>query len=565
MMVKRFTYLVAALSLLFACGKKTTENENSAAKKIFRYNQAEGLSSLDPAFARDQANTWAVNQVYNGLYEMDKELSVVPALVETWNISEDGKTYTFNIRKGVNFHDDPAFAGGKGREVTADDFIYSFKRILDPKTASPGAWIFNDKILANTDGSISDTCFKKNDDYSFNVYLRKPFPPFLHILAMPYAYVVPKEAVEKYGKDFGRKAAIGTGPFTLKQWSANESMTLLKNQNYWRRDAADKPLPYLDAIQVTFIPDKNQAFRTFQQGKLEMLSGIEEGSRDLILNRDGSLRKEFTAQFQVERVPYLNTEYLAFQLDPSVYSDKKHPFLDKRVRQALSYAINRDELVSFLRNKLGAPGVSGMVPVAMPSFDSTKVRGYEFNIEKAQKLLREAGYSKGKAFPEITLYCNPLHNELMQYLQKQWANVGVNVKIEITNQATLQEMADGGKVQFWRASWIGDYPDAENYLATFYSKNAAPVGPNKTRFKNATFDQLYEKAQLENDPFERYEMYQLMDQIIMTECPVIVLFYDEGLQLKQNYVAGLEANPMNNLSLERVDFKEVSNVKITAQ
>jgi peptide/nickel transport system substrate-binding protein len=560
-MLKKFTILLVTIILISSCSKKSHEGEDKGNKKVFRYNQAEGLNSLDPAFARIQANVWATNQLFNGLFELDKELSVIPALAETWNISEDGKTYTIKIKEDVYFHDNEAFPEGKGREVVAEDFVYSFKRIIDPKTASTGAWIFNDKVLTNTDGSIVDTCFKALDKYTFQIHLNKSYSPFLQILSMPYTYVVPKEAVDKYGKDFSRKP-VGTGPFTFKQWTENESLTLLKNQNYWRKDASGKALPYLDAVQVSFIADKNQAFLTFQQGKLEMVSGIEEGSRDLILNRDGSLKKEFTSQFQAEKVPYLNTEYLAFQLDPNLYKDKKHPFLDKRVRQAMNYGINRGELVSFLRNRLGLPGVSGVVPVAMPSYDSTKVKGYTYDVTKAQKLLKEAGYAQGKGFPEVTLYCNPLHNELLQYLQKQWANLGIKVKIEITTQATLQEMVDNGKVNFWRASWIGDYPDAENYLATFYSKNFAPAGPNRSHFKNASFDALYDKAQREADPFKRYEMYQVMDQLIMVEAPVIVLYYDEGVQLKQNYISGLDANPMNNLTLEKVDFKETSPVKV---
>ncbi|QHT65606.1 ABC transporter substrate-binding protein [Rhodocytophaga rosea] len=553
-MLRQFTGLFIALVLLASCSDGN-KKEKQEAKKVFRYNQAEGLTSLDPAFARNQANVWAVNQIYNGLFELDQQLNVVPSLVDNWKVSEDGKTYTFEIRKGIHFQDSEVFPDGKGREVTADDFVYSFKRVLDPKTSSTGAWIFNERVLTNADGSISDTCFVALDPHTFKVHLRRPFPPFMQILTMPYTYVVPKEAVEKYGKDFGLKP-VGTGPFVFKQWTENESLTLLKNANYWRKDASGNSLPYLDAVQVSFIADKNQAYRTFEQGNLDFLSGIEESSRDLVLNRDGSVKKDFSSKFQVHKVPYLNTEYLGFQLDSSTYKDKKHPFLDRRVRQALSYSINRQELVAFLRNKLGIPGVSGIVPVIMPSFDSTKVKGYTYDLEKAQRLLKDAGFPQGKGFPQITLNANTLHNELCEYLQKQWSSLGINVKIDQNNNSTHQQMIDNGQVNFFMASWLGDYPDAENYLAMFYSKNLSPSGPNKTRFKNKAFDELFEKAQIaDNDPFDRYEMYNQMDQIIMTEAPVIVLFYDEVVRLAQNYVTGLEANPMNNLMLEKVDFK----------
>jgi peptide/nickel transport system substrate-binding protein len=553
-MLRQFTILFVAIVLLSSCGGNNNK-EKSEAKKVFRYNQAEGLTSLDPAFARNQANIWAVNQIYNGLFELDQQLNVVPCLVDNWKLSEDSKTYTFAIKQGVHFQDSEVFEDGKGRELTADDFVYSFKRVLNPKTSSTGAWIFNDKLLANTDGTISDTCIQAVDKYTFKVHLKKPFPPFMQILTMPYTYVVPKEAVEKYGKEF-RTKPVGTGPFVFKQWTENESLTLLKNPNYWRKDASGNSLPYLDAVQVSFIADKNQAFRTFEQGNLDFLSGIEESSRDLVLNRDGSLKKEFTSKYQVHKVPYLNTEYLGFQMDSNAYTNKKHPFLDKRVRQAMNYAINKQELVAFLRNKLGIPGVAGVVPVIMPSFDSTKVKGYAYNLERAQRLLREAGYPQGKGFPEVTLNSNNLHNELCEYLQKQWSSLGIKVKIDVNNNSTHQELVDNGRVNFFRASWLGDYPDAENYLSMFYSKNFSPAGPNKTRFKNKSFDELFEKAQIaDNDPFDRYSMYNVMDQIVMAESPIIVLYYDEVIRLAQSNITGLEANPMNNLSLEKVDFK----------
>jgi peptide/nickel transport system substrate-binding protein len=141
-------------------------------------------------------------------------------------------------------------------------------------------------------------------------------------------------------------------------------------------------------------------------------------------------------------------------------------------------------------------------------------------------------------------------------LQKQWSSLGIKVKIDVNNNSTHQELVDNGRVNFFRASWLGDYPDAENYLSMFYSKNFSPAGPNKTRFKNKSFDELFEKAQIaDNDPFDRYSMYNVMDQIVMAESPIIVLYYDEVIRLAQSNITGLEANPMNNLSLEKVDFK----------
>jgi len=166
-------------------------------RRVFRYNQPEALSSLDPAFARNQANSWAVSQLFNGLMELDSTLLPVPALARRYTISPDGRTYSFVLRRGVRFHDSDVFAGGKGREVKASDFVYSFKRILDPATASSGGWIFRGKVLEKPDGSISDTAFVAANDSTLRIHLKEPLIPFLGILTMPYAYVVPHEAVEK--------------------------------------------------------------------------------------------------------------------------------------------------------------------------------------------------------------------------------------------------------------------------------------------------------------------------------------------------------------------------------
>lgn len=558
-MLRQFWISIIVALLLTSCagvGENSSDWEGGD-KKVFRYNQADGLSSLDPAFARNQANCWATTQIYSGLFELSDDLYTVPNLVDTWKISEDGKTYTFNIKQGVFFHDSEVFPGGKGREVKASDFVYSFKRILDSKTASTGAWIFNDKVEKDENGVPVDNWVEAPEDYKLIVRLKEPFGPFLEILTMPYTFVVPKEAVEKYGKDF-RVNPIGTGPFTFKSWDEGNSLVLLKNENYWRKDNNGKQLPYLDAILVSFISDKNQELLTFQQKKLDFVSySGQPSSIDLILKDDGTPSPDFAGKYVVQKEPYLNTEYIGFQLDPEKYEDKDHPILDKRFRKALNYAINREELVSFLLNNLGVPGTAGIMPPAVAAYDAEKVVGYNYDPKKAEDLLKEAGYPGGEGLPTLKLYTTIQSKPMVEYLQKQWEAVGIKVEIEINQVATHQELVDNGRVNFFRGSWLGDYPDAENYLSMFYSKNKAPLGPNKTHFANVQFDSLYNVARFESEGFKRFDYYLAMDNIIMEEAPVIVLFYDEVLRLTQNNVIGLTpTNPMNVLKLERVDFMQ---------
>jgi len=523
-------------------------------RRVFRYNQPEALSSLDPAFARNQANSWAVSQLFNGLMELDSTLLPVPALARRYTISPDGRQYTFVLRPGVRFHDSDVFAGGKGREVKAQDFVYSFKRILDAATASSGGWIFRGKVLEKSDGSISDTAFVAASDSTLRIHLKEPFIPFLGILTMPYAYVVPHEAVEKYGKDF-REHPVGTGPFRFKLWDEGNVLLYERNRNYWRADRQGRKLPYLDAVAVSFLPDRKTEFLTFMQGKLDFLSGIRAGSRDLIMHPDGTIRADFKGKFTVQKAPYLNTEYLGIQLDSANLIGEQaiqgRALRDRRVRQALNYALNKPEMLTYLLNRVGHAGTSGFVPTALPSFSEKEVPGYTYQPQKARQLLRAAGYGPQRPL-KLRLSTVLERKEIGEYLQKQWADVGVQVQIDINQSAAQQDLVDNGRVAFFAKSWLGDYPDAENYLALFYSPNFSPAGPDKTHFKNAAYDQLYDEARRTQDVARRTALYQAMDRIVVEESPVISLYYDEVVRLTQNNVRGLRPNPMNQLLLERV-------------
>jgi peptide/nickel transport system substrate-binding protein len=562
-------------ALLASCGQPTLSAADE--RRVFRYNQPEALTSLDPAFTRNQANIWAVSQLYNGLLELDSTLQPAPALARRYEISPDGKTYTFWLRKGVCFHEsqelfpvsetdlhpelDAKMMAANNlsvpvatRSVKAADFVYSFKRLLDPATASPGGWIFRGKVLEDSKGNISDTCFVAANDSTLRIHLKEPFIPFLSILTMPYAFVVPHEAVEKYGKDF-REHPVGTGPFQFKLWDTGNVLLLHKNPQYWRRDAQDEQLPYLDVVQISFIADRKTEFLTFLQGKLDFLSGIREGSRDLVMNTDGSVRADFKGRFTVQKAPYLNTEYLGFQLDSTNLTSEQaaqgRALRDRRVRQALNYALNKPELTAYVLNYVGVPGTSGFVPAALPSFSLAKVPGYTYQPQRARQLLTAAGYGPRRPL-RLRLSTVAERKAVAEYLQKNWADVGVQVQIDINQAATQQELVDNGRAAFFSKSWLGDYPDAENYLSLFYSPNFSPGGPDKTHFKSAAYDALYNQARREQDAARRMALYQAMDRVIVAESPVISLYYDEVIRLTQNNVRGLTPNPMNQLLLERV-------------
>lgn len=540
-------FFLALLTSFLSC-----KNEKKVTKyKIFNYNQDSDIASLDPAFAIKQGNIWAVNQLFNGLVCLNKKLVIVPSIAKKWTISPDGRTYTFNLRNDVYFHDDPVFDNGKGRKLTAHDFVFSFNRIIDTKTASPGAWIFNDKVLKINDSTYSDTCFFAVNDSVLKINLQKPFSPFLQILTMPYAYVLPKEVIAKWQKDF-RTHPIGTGPFKFKMWEEKTTLVFEKNANYWKKDSLGNKLPYLDGVNISFIGDRNIAFMLFKQKKIDFISGLDENSRDLVFNSDGSIGKTFAMEYNVQKIPYMNTEYLGFQLDKNTYDDKKNPLLQLKIRQALNYSLNRAQMVQYLLSSVGKSGDNGMIP---PFMLSKKYQyGYTYNIEKAQKLLTEAGYPNSKGLPTLTLSTLTRfpYKEICEFAQREWAKIGIKVAIETLDYPTLLENISKGNIKFFRASWQGDYSDPENYMALFYSKNFTPSGPNKTRFSSKEFDKLYENTLNESNELIRNKNYFLMDSLVMAQSPVIVLFYDEVVRLLQKNISNLDADAMNNLILENV-------------
>jgi peptide/nickel transport system substrate-binding protein len=514
---------------------------------IFHYNESTGIASIDPAFSKNQSIMWPVHQLYNTIVEVDNNLNIVPSLATRWTISEDKTIYTFYLRNDVYFHDDPCFTGGKGRRFTAGDVEYSLKRILDKTLASPGSWIFNDKV-DSSDG------FKAVNDTTFQVKLIRPYNPILGILSMQYCSIVAKEAVLKYGTDF-RRHAVGTGPFQFVAWEEGQALVLRKNPHYFETDASGKRLPYLNGIKVSFFDSRATEFLLFRQKKLDFINDIDASFKDEVLTKTGTLRKDWRGKITLQTHPYLNIEYFGILVDESNPLLKNSPLKLKKVRQAINYSIDREKMVLYLRNSLGTPATAGFVPVGLPSFDSTKVKGYHYNPVLARKLLDEAGIKPGEQ-TVIKLQTIPIYADIGSYIARQMEEIGLKVQVDVVQKSLLLELTSNSRTLFFRGSWIADYPDAENYLSVFYSKNPAP--PNYTRYSNKEFDVLFEKAIRETNDSIRYRLYQQADQVMMEDAPVVPLWYDKVVHLVQTNVSGFEPNALNLLELRKVQIAKTS-------
>lgn len=534
-----FVYVV--VGLLSIAALQGCRHDNADGKAIFRYNESAGINTLDPAFAKDQAHIWVCSQLFNSLVQLDTNLEVQPAVAKRWSISEDGRTYTFVLRNDVYFHHNALFGRDSTRRVTAGDVYYSLNRILDPKVASPGRWIFSE---------VAENGFRVVDDTTFQVVLREPFSPFLSLLSMPYCSVVPHEVVEHYGDDF-RRNVCGTGPFYLQWWEEGEKLVMRKNPHYFEFDTVCQSnnisvqrLPYLDAVSVTFIIDKQTAFLEFVKGNMDFMNSIDAAYKDEILTRTGQLKSKYAERIDMVSIPYLNTEYLGFRMDGDNAILK-----DRRIRQAINMGFDRDKMMKYLRNGVGTPGCRGIVPTGLPGGGN---RGYHYDVPRALELLEEAGYPHGKGLPPLVLAANSSYLDLCKYIQQQLGLLGIEVKIDVHPPAALRENIAQGKVEWFRGSWIADYPDAQNYLSLFCSENFAPNGPNYTHFSNKQFDKWYRQAMRESNPEVRQQLYQAMDSLVMEEAPVVVLYYDQILHFTHKNISGLRSNAMNALDLRHV-------------
>jgi oligopeptide transport system substrate-binding protein len=540
-MFVRFFFHAACCLMLVNCN-----NNSRQRNKIFHYNEVTGIASLDPAFAKNQSVMWAVHQLYNTLVETDDNLNMVPSLAKSWDVSADRTEYIFHLRTDVFFHDNDVFPGGRGRKFTAKEVVYSFSRIVDKNTASSGAWIFNNRVTERG-------AFTAINDSTFRLLLQQPFNPILGLLSMQYCSIVPEEAIKKYGKDF-RSHPCGTGPFKMIAWEEGQAMVMVKNEHYFEEDSAGQPLPYLDGIKISFYDSRATEFLLFQQGQEDFINDIDPSFKDEVISKTGELKKEWTGKIVLAKHPYLNTEYLGMVIDSSNELVKNSPVRFRKIRQAINYGFDRRKMMLYLRNSIGIPAESGFIPAGFPCFDTGKVKGYHYNPQKARELVKEAGFGAGKPFPVIKLLTIPIYADFASYIAKELEEAGIRIQVEVVQKSLLLEQTAKSEALFFRGSWIADYPDAENYLSVFYSKNPAP--PNYTRYNNPQFDKLYEKALTEVSDTVKQELYRQMDRMIINDAPVVPLWYDEVFRLVNPRVKNFRANGLNLLELRKVRIEQ---------
>lgn len=533
--VRGVIFLLAMAMVWFSC-RKSASNE----KQIFRYNDLAGITSLDPAFANNLSNIWAVQQLYNSLLQFDDNLQIQPCIAKRWEASDDNTLFTCYLRDDVYFHPAPCFTGP--RKLVASDVQFTFNRLLQTGNAT---WVTS-YIQRNENDSLLIDC---PNDSTVTFHLQRSFMPFVQILALPMVGIVPEEALIFYGQDFGRNP-VGTGPFLMKRWVENEKLVLSKNNSYFECDSLGNSLPYIDGVAISFIKDPQTVLLGFMTGSFDMLSGMEKPYRETLVNEQGDLKTSFRADMDLLRIPFLNTEYIGFNLT----SEPNHSLRYPQVRQALHLVLDKQMITKYVRRDVGIPAYQGFLPPSLQVV-SWPTRYDRPNRTTALQLLQEVGYEHPSMVDPFTLYCDPLSADVYTQLVNQWRREGFRVKLEVIDRPTLRSQLAKGQLLCFRASWIADFPDPNTYLSLFYSPNFSPRGPNYTHFHNVKADQLFEQSMSETDDSLRMAMYREMYALVEAESPVIPVYYDEVIRFVRHRVSGLGINAMNLLLLKSVKIQ----------
>jgi len=538
---------------------------------VFNLNESEYIKNLNPISIIDVYSYRVASQVYEGLFKFNQIdiTHVETSLIDSYMVSDDQTKYTFHLKKGVFFHDDPCFEGGKGRELTAQDVLYCFKRICTYDKSNQSFNLFSGIVKgADEHYNISKKGDVDNheiegvkliDDFTIEIELIKPNSVFLFNLARPGAFIYPKEAVDKYGEEM-RSKCVGTGPFKIAAIEEDISVLLKKNENYHETDEHGNKLPYLAAININFLKDKKIELMEFKQGNLDMMYRLPTDHIIEILDDAASSEDGEVPQFELQREAEMSSQFLVFNNFKGIFSNKE-------VRKAFSFAIDREKILDYVLNGEGYDiGKYGFTPPSFRNYDVTQIKGFNFNLDSARYYLKKAGYPEGKGFPEITLDLNAegeRYTNVATEVQKQLKDhLNVSININIAPIAQITEKSLSGDYDLMRLAWVADYPSPENFLWFFYGKNVPAKKdeksyPNFTRYNNETFDAYYEKAINSLSEEEANKNFMLAEKLLMKDAPVLMLWYDEGYRLLQSYVKNFPNNPM-----QYRDFTKVYKVPV---
>ena len=472
-------------------------------------------TTLDPSLIIDVSGGSIAAKIFNGLVRLDEQFNVLPDISDRWEVTGDGKVYTFHLKKGVCFTN--------AREVMADDFKYSFQRVLDPKGRSPNSWVFEkiEGARAYRHGSADDVRgISVTGPYTLRISLEQPFSPFLYLLAMTAAYVVPREEVERAGGDFGHHPT-GTGPYRLREWRHNERILLERNEGYFDGRAA------LAGIAYRVIPEDLTAVTEFELGNLDVIAIPASEYR----------RFSTSAEWRhlVASRPGINTYYLGFNCS-------RPPFDDPVLRRAVARAINRKKILDTYYEQRGILAL-GPVPEALRSWDAPQPPAYDPN--EARKAFQKS-YVKERTI-RFYITADQEVADIAEIIQSYLKAAGLRVDIRRLEWSSYKVALNNGEADMFWISWWADYPDPENFLfPLFHSSNHGPGG-NRTWYTNLRVDALIEEGQRSSDSSARTCAYAEAERLIVEDAAWVPFWHRTDITVRRPSVMHYRVYPIYSM------------------
>ena len=579
--------LAALLLLVGACGQKRPGGDG---RKVFRFGaRVSAHKSLDPTKQFDAASAELINNLYDTLLEyhyLKRPYQLQPSLTTKMpELSADGLRYSFELRDGVRFMDDPCFPGGKGRVLNSDDVIYSLKRFADANT-NVESYILWQGVVAGMDefreqtrklgkkgtnyASLHIAGIEKQDARHFTIRLNKPNPLALLPLGASQLSIVPREAVERYGEEFERHP-VGTGPFRLKTLSRRGTIILAKNPDYFQTypsegnpgDAekgllasAGKRLPLLDEVQLPLHEETQPAILQFLVGQLEWVAMDRDNFLKMAYRdeRGFHLKGEFAEKFTIYSEPMLSMEYFAFNMDDKLVGK------NRALREAIAYAFDNEGFVREMRNGRGAVLRS---PVPLPIAGSQleiQTNWFTYDLEKAKQKLAEAGFPGGKGLPPIVIdyrSTSTTSRQEFEYRRANLAAIGVTLKANFQTFSSFLDRTDNGNFQVMSGGWQADYPDAENFYQLLYGKNKRP-GPNYSNYGDPEYDALFERIRSMPNGAERNALFVRMVALIRRDVPMIFTYAPTAVGMNQRWIRNFKRHMMIDAPFKYIDVDPAS-------
>jgi ABC-type transport system substrate-binding protein len=546
--MQKIIIILVCLFTLVGCQRNKNKGKN---KNTLVYPLSDEISTLDPANSYDVISATVIYQAYEQLYEyhyLKRPYTLQPLLAESMpTITKNGTRYTIKIKKGIQYQDDPAFAG-KPRFVKAQDFITQIKRLAYSPTKSNGWWLFDGRIKGinafrkSVKGDLDKFFTTKVEgltapnDQTLVIDLVRPYPQMLFALSMSFTSPVPEEVVRKYNNQLHDKI-VGTGPYMLEKWERRQRIRLIKSPTFRKEfyptegdrfanskgllKDAGKQMPFLDSIEFTIIKEAQTRWFNFRKKIIDILPHIPKDNFDIAIDSTGKLAPEMGKEkIQISVSPTLTYWWISFNMEDPLLGKNKN------LRLAIAHAIDTDKFIKTFTSNTGQKANS-IYPPGIPGYDPSSQLSHEYNLEKAKEYLAKAGYPDGKGLPTLKYDDrgdSATNRQQAEFFKTQLRKIGINIETNLNPFPVFLQKSKKGELQLWQDGWVLDYPDAENVLQLLSSQNHPP-GPNVTFYRNPKFDDYFEKIKSLNEGPEKWSLMKKAEQLILDDLPWSMLYY----------------------------------------